>query len=137
MSEIRGIVETSLYFADLPRAIEFYRSALGLIPNSHDERMASYCIAPGQMLLFFRRGGTPHDMVCDAGTIPAHDGIGPTHLGLAIAEPDFDEWNSRLTAAGVTIVSEMRWSRGGRSVYFHDPERNLVELITPGIWPVY
>jgi catechol 2,3-dioxygenase-like lactoylglutathione lyase family enzyme len=29
------------------------------------------------------------------------------------------------------------WDRGGRSLFFHDPDGHLLELVTPGIWPEY
>jgi catechol 2,3-dioxygenase-like lactoylglutathione lyase family enzyme len=42
-----------------------------------------------------------------------------------------------LREAGVAIESETHWERGGRSVYFRDPDQHLIELVTPGIWPNY
>jgi catechol 2,3-dioxygenase-like lactoylglutathione lyase family enzyme len=29
------------------------------------------------------------------------------------------------------------WPRGGRSVYFRDPDGHSVELATPGLWETY
>jgi catechol 2,3-dioxygenase-like lactoylglutathione lyase family enzyme len=29
------------------------------------------------------------------------------------------------------------WPRGGESVYFRDPDDNLLELATPGLWSIY
>ena len=29
------------------------------------------------------------------------------------------------------------WERGGRSLYFRDPDQHLLELATPGTWPIY
>jgi len=31
----------------------------------------------------------------------------------------------------------VKWSRGGESLYFRDPDDHLVELATPGIWATY
>src|SRR5207249_7155368 len=47
------------------------------------------------------------------------------------------EWRRLLGEHGVTIESEVRWERGGTSLYFRDPDNNLIELGTPGIWPNY
>jgi len=37
----------------------------------------------------------------------------------------------------VTIEGATDWSRGGRSIYFRDPDGHLLELATPGLWTVY
>jgi catechol 2,3-dioxygenase-like lactoylglutathione lyase family enzyme len=31
----------------------------------------------------------------------------------------------------------MNWARGGKSLYFRDPDGHLVELVTPGVWATY
>ena len=41
------------------------------------------------------------------------------------------------TGSGIEIESEVTWTRGGRSLYFRDPDGHLVELATPGVWEVY
>ena len=38
---------------------------------------------------------------------------------------------------GVAIEGATNWSRGGRSIYFRDPDGHLLELATPGLWTVY
>ena len=35
------------------------------------------------------------------------------------------------------IEGRTDWPRGGRSIYFRDPDGHLGELATPGIWPIY
>jgi hypothetical protein len=37
----------------------------------------------------------------------------------------------RLGERGVEIESAVHWARGGTSVYFRDPDNNLLELATP------
>ena len=71
------------------------------------------------------------------GTIPGHDGSGPTHVAFAVDARDLDSWEARLVDAGVTIESRVQWDRGGRSIYFRDPDGHSVELVTPGVWPTY
>ena len=41
---------------------------------------------------------------------------------------------SRLQDHGIEIEKEVKWPRGGRSLYFRDPAGNSVELVTPGCW---
>jgi catechol 2,3-dioxygenase-like lactoylglutathione lyase family enzyme len=89
------------------------------------------------VLLLFKRGATLETVVTPGGNIPPHDGHGPLHIAFAIAELDYEVWRSRLQGHGLEIISETRWERGGRSLYFHDPDGNVAELVTPGIWPNY
>jgi len=35
---------------------------------------------------------------------------------------------------GVPIESEVRWPRGGRSLYVRDPAGNSVEIASPALW---
>ena len=135
---INGVVETILYVDDLARAAAFYRDVLGLERIAGDaERFQVFDTGASRVLLLFKRGGTLMPTTVPGGVIPPHDGAGPLHIGLAIAAADYDAWRARLTACGVAIESETHWPRGGRSVYFRDPDGHLVELVTPGIWPVY
>jgi catechol 2,3-dioxygenase-like lactoylglutathione lyase family enzyme len=48
-----------------------------------------------------------------------------------------DAWAARLREHGVAINRDRRWERGGRSLYFHDPEGHTLELASPGVWTVY
>ncbi len=138
VARIQGIVETILYTDDLPRAVVFYRDVLGLKPMTGDPaRFQSFRAGAAQVLLLFKRGAALEPMAVPGGTIPPHDGRGPHHIGFAIAAADYEAWKARLVAADVAIESEAGWERGGRSLYFRDPEGHAVELITPGIWPNY
>lgn len=136
---IHGVVETILYSDDLPRALAFYRDVLGLVEMKGDhERFVALDAGAGRVLLLFKRGGTlTPQPVPSGGVIPPHDGHGPHHLAFAIAAADYDAWCARLLDRNVAIESETQWERGGRSVYFRDPDQHLVELVTPGIWPNY
>jgi len=53
-----GVLETSLYVADLERARAFYQRVFGLEVFFQDGRMCALGVAPGQVLLLFRRGTT-------------------------------------------------------------------------------
>jgi catechol 2,3-dioxygenase-like lactoylglutathione lyase family enzyme len=48
-----------------------------------------------------------------------------------------DAWADWLRAHGVTIDRDRRWDRGGRSLYFRDPEGHTLEVASPGVWTVY
>jgi len=134
---IKGIVESVLYVSDLGRATAFYRDLLGLEVMAGDGERFQVFRAGAQALLLFRRGSTLAPMSVPGGVIPPHDGSGPQHIGFAVSVPEYERWRDRLVQAGVTIESECAWERGGRSLYFRDPDDHAVELVTPGIWPNY
>lgn len=135
---IEGIVETVLYVGDLPRAIAFYRDVLGLpLMTGDPERFQTFKAGGRQVLLLFRQGTTLEPAPVPGGIIPPHDGCGPLHIGFAIAHEAYEPWLERLRELGIKIESETTWPRGGRSLYFRDPDQHLLELITPGIWPNY
>jgi catechol 2,3-dioxygenase-like lactoylglutathione lyase family enzyme len=136
---INGVIETILYTDDLPRSIAFYRDTMGLAGMTGDgERFQAFDTGEKRVLLLFKRGGTlVPQPVATGGVIPPHDGHGPHHVAFAIASGDYERWCARLQEAGIAIESETQWERGGRSVYFRDPDNHLVELVTPGIWPNY
>lgn len=131
---LRGMLETALYVADMARAREFYERVLGLSPIFADERLTAYAIG-ATVLLLFLKGGTTETVHLPGGTIPPHDGEGHNHYALAIAAVDLAAWEQRLAAHHIAIEGRTDWPRGGRSIYFRDPDGHLGELATPGIWP--
>ena len=136
---IHGVLESILYTDDLPRATAFYCDVLRLAVMKGDgERFQALDCGEKRVLLLFKRGATlTPQVVPTGGVIPPHDGSGPHHIAFAIATEQYDAWCTRLSECGVAIESETQWERGGRSVYFRDPDNHLVELVTPGIWPNY
>lgn len=135
---ITGILETALYARDLSRAVAFYRDVLGFEKIAGDEqRFAAFRGGERQVLLIFQHGATQEPAPAPKGLIPPHDSTGSLHVGFAIAPENYDAWKWHLAAAGVLIESETEWARGGRSLYFRDPDGHLLELVTPGIWPNY
>lgn len=132
-----GVLETGLYVDDLARARAFYEGVLGLVPMIADDRFCAYNAGPASVLLLFARGGTLQPVKMAEGTIPPHDGHGRLHYALAIPGDSVDRWSEHLAARGVAIESRIDWDGGGISLYFRDPDDNLVELATPGLWPNY
>lgn len=134
---VGGIVETSLYVSDLERAESFYRDLFGFERLVGDERLRVLAICEGQVLLLFRRGGSSDGKETPEGKIPPHDGAGQLHVAFAVPAGELDAWEQRLAVDGIEVESRMRWSPGGESVFFRDPDGHLVELVTPGLWAVY
>jgi catechol 2,3-dioxygenase-like lactoylglutathione lyase family enzyme len=58
-------------------------------------------------------------------------------MAFAVPAPDLDAWEAWLGQHGVAIEERRTWERGGRSLYFRDPDQHLIELATPGTWSIY
>ena len=137
MPKLDGILETALYVDDMARARAFYEGVLGLAPIFEDKRLTAYGVAGRDVLLLFRRGGSTRTVIMPGGTIPGHDGSGPLHIAFAIGAAEEPAWRRQLASHDVPIEGETTWSRGGRSIYFRDPDGHLLELATPGLWTGY
>ena len=137
MPKLDGILETALYTDDMERARAFYEGVLELKSIFGDSRLTAYGVAPRSVLLIFKRGSATQTVTMPGGTIPGHDGSGPLHVAFAIGKDVLAQWEQHLAVRGVAIEGTTSWSRGGRSIYFRDPDGHLLELATPGLWTVY
>jgi catechol 2,3-dioxygenase-like lactoylglutathione lyase family enzyme len=137
MPPVRGVLETALYVADLERSRTFYTRLFGFEPLFQDERFCAFDVLGRQVLLLFQRGGTAEPVTVPGGIIPGHDGQGRLHLAFAIGRDDLDPWERRLQHDQVPVESRVSWTRGGKSIYFRDPDGHLLELATPGVWRTY
>ena len=135
--QVCGLLETSLYVADPAKAAEFYQSLLGFPSMLRTERLVALDAGNAGVLLLFRRGSTSDDIPSPGGIVPGHEGVGRLHLAFAIRTDEYETWRERITSFGCAILSEVAWPAGGRSVYFKDPDQNILELATPGLWPNY
>jgi catechol 2,3-dioxygenase-like lactoylglutathione lyase family enzyme len=63
------------------------------------------------------------------------------HYAFRVSEPEFDEIFGRIREAGLRYhanpheplrYGEINTERGGRSVYFPDPDGHLLEILTAG-----
>ena len=142
---IAGVVETALFVVDTGRSEQFYRDVFGFRTIFSAERIVALVVRQGQILLLFKKGAAVEPIETPGGIIPASDSDGQTHLAFSISEADLEAWEQHLVANGVEIESRVRWDlipadeqlprRGGRSLYFRDPDDHLLELLTPGVWP--
>ncbi len=137
MPKLDGILETALYTGDMAAARRFYEDVMELKPIFADERLCAYGVADRDVLLLFKRGTTMETVTMPGGTIPGHDGSGPLHVAFAVGRDELSEWEQRLASRQIEIEGRTDWPRGGRSIYFRDPDGHLLELATPGLWTVY
>ena len=135
--EIRRILETCINVDEIARARAWYQAVFGFEVMASDDRFCAFNIGHQDVLLLFRRGSSKEPFVFAGGSIPPHDTSGGTHLAFGIHEEELGDWRKRLKVWNIALESEVRWERGGTSVYFRDPDQNLLELATHGIWPIY
>ena len=133
---LEGVLETCLYVAALDRARAFYTGVLGLVPMFEDERLLAFPVGGRSALLLFLAGATGETVHLPGGTIPPHGASGRAHCAFAIASDTLTEWEARLAAQGIGIEGRTHWPAGAVSVYFRDPDGHLLELATPGLWPL-
>jgi catechol 2,3-dioxygenase-like lactoylglutathione lyase family enzyme len=126
-----GIVESSLYVSDMARSVRFYEETFGFrVINDFGERGCAMGGGPRQVLLLFKKGASR--------TIQSpHDGDGELHIAFAISSAELGNWEAWLQTRGIPVEEKRTWELGGTSLYFRDPDRHLIEVVTPGVWSVY
>ena len=129
MARINGILETSLYVNDIERSMKFYRDLFGFNVVATGDRLVALEAGKNQLLLLFKKRASAE--------LPkgATDGDGELHLAFSISAEEFSEWKEMLLHRNIVIEEEKMWDYGGKSIYFRDPDRHLIELATPGVWP--
>ncbi len=115
--------EVALRVNDLNRMKRFYQEALGL------EVLGEF---PSAVLLRIADGYDGHIQVL--GLFDRATPVGPErttidHFAFTIAQSDYEAERARLERLGLDVeVTEHEWVHW-RSLYFHDPEGNVVELV--------
>ncbi|QEL21534.1 glyoxalase [Bosea sp. F3-2] len=137
MPRLNRIVETALYVDDLGRARDFYEGKLGLTPLLKTKTLFAYDVGGASVLLLFLRGASLQTQRSENGSIPPHDGSGSLHIAFAIDAEELAAWEAKLDRLGIAVEGRMHWDRGGKSLYFRDPDGHLLELMTPGLWRTY
>ena len=131
-----AVLETSLYVADLDRAVAFYENVLGLrqITDGYFEggRGAALQVGSGSSVLLLFRA----DITRLGGILPAHGTTGAVHVAFRIEPRECDSWRQRLREHGVVIEKEFAFGNQSPSIYFRDPDGNSLELAVASIWPL-
>jgi len=132
--EPAGIDHVVLRVADVPRALAFYEGVLGAKLERNQQDIG---------LLQLRFGSALIDLVDVGGVIGRRGGPAPgpagrnmDHVALAIRPFDRAKLHAHFAAHGVAIGGESEDNYGATgespSLYIHDPEGNMIELMGPG-----
>ena len=131
------LLETALYADDLGALRAFYVGTLGCRALLETPRVVALDVSARSVLLLFQRGATGEPLPTAGGIVPPHGAGGAQHVAFAVDAAALDAWRAHLVASGVAIESEVRWPRGGTSLYVRDPAGHSVEFVTPGLWATY
>lgn len=138
MPRVNAVLETCLWVEDLDRALAFYTSVCGFEKiEEAPGRLIALSVAGRHVLLLAKVGASREPGETGGGTIPPFDGSGEGHLAFAVSASELEKWEGWLAQKGVPIESRVDWERGGKSLYFRDPDGNVLELATPGVWSIY
>lgn len=118
-----GIRHISLIVRDLDLSIAFYEGILGMRIIWQPDGTSAY-LSSGSDILALHVSDTP----------PAPNYVGESrldHFGFLVSKAsDVDEWGVRLESLAITLVQGAKTHRdGSRSIYFRDPDGNLIQLL--------
>jgi len=129
----QGLHHVTMVSANAQRTLDFYRNLLGLglvkrtvnfdDPGSYHLYFGDPLGTPGTLLTFFEWPGAPRGSW----------GIGGVHhVAMGVATEDgLLKWKRRLADAGVPVSGpfDRRWFH---SIYFTDPDGQILEIATQG-----
>jgi len=128
---LKYVMESALYVEDVTRAVAFYRDVLGLRTLGEFEPTHGAALAVGNtVLLLFRAEET-----LQGGRLPAHGARGSGHVAFCVDAQELEAWKQHLEARGVRIEQEFSFRGSPPSLYFRDPDGNLLELAVTTVWP--
>jgi catechol 2,3-dioxygenase-like lactoylglutathione lyase family enzyme len=122
MIKTEGLVHFTIPVKDLDRSEKFYTEILGLEKMRRNAHMV------------FVRAGSDHFVL----TLSEND-IDPNrgdkhdiHTAFKVSKAEYDRAKKFLASKGIRIIKEEDRHHGtfrGQSAYFHDPDRNVIEIM--------
>lgn len=127
-----GLSELVLIVADLARAAEFYRDVVGLaLARPITDEWAWFWSGEANASPYFalHRGTLLFE---EKSPLAAGQRFGRAHFAFRVEREDLDPCLARLRAAGIEVLGPVAldWMNAD-SIYFYDPDANLVEYWTP------
>ena len=123
MLKIESVLHFTIPVKDLDRSEKFYSEILGLKRMRRNNHM-----------VFMQTGGDDYLVLTyshnpiDPNPGNAHD----IHSAFRVTAEEYDRAKAFLASKGIALIKEEDRRSGtfqGRSAYFHDPDRNVIEII--------
>ena len=122
MITTEGFVHFTIPVKDLDKSEEFYRDVLGLQKLRRNRHMV-FLEAHGTSFVL-----THSENPIDPNVGDKHD----IHTAFRVSSEGYDAAKKFLADKGIRVFKEENRDSGtfqGRSAYFHDPDRNVIEII--------
>lgn len=127
-SAIRGLGEVNLWVEDLAEMRRFYVDVLGLSPIHESARHIFLKVADGyeghpQIVALF------NSKFHGVRVKPDIKRTTLNHVAFSVRLKEFAAEKKRLKKLGLDVSEELHRKPHWRSMYFHDPEGNQIELV--------
>jgi catechol 2,3-dioxygenase-like lactoylglutathione lyase family enzyme len=122
MLKINGVLHFTIPVKDLDRSEKFYTEILGMEKVGRNNHMVF--MRAGEDCFVLTYSENPIEPNCG----DAHE----IHHAFRVTAKEYDRAKEFLASEGIRIFKEENRERGtfqGRSAYFHDPDRNVIEII--------
>ncbi len=122
MLKTEGVLHFTIPVKDLDRSERFYTEVLGMEKIRRNNHM-----------VFMRSGGNCFVLTYSENEINPNRGIAhDIHHAFIVSAQEYDRAKEYLPTKGIRIFKEEDRKHGtfrGRSAYFHDPDRNVIEMM--------
>lgn len=122
MVKTEGVLHFTIPVKDLDRSEKFYTEILGMEKIRRNDHMVFLCAGSDAFVLTYSE--KPID--------PNPDGRHDIHSAFRVTSEEYDRAKKFLAEKGIPLLKEEDRRKGtfqGRSGYFHDPDKNVIELM--------
>jgi catechol 2,3-dioxygenase-like lactoylglutathione lyase family enzyme len=122
MIRTHGVLHFTIPVKDLDRSESFYREILGMQRVRRNDHMVFMQSGDDSFVL------TYSENPIDPNAGDKHD----IHSAFRVTPEEYDRAKKFLADKGIPIIKEEDRLKGtfqGRSAYFHDPDRNVIEIM--------
>ena len=122
MIKTHGVLHFTIPVKDLDRSENFYKEILGMQRVRRNDHMVFMQAGEDNFVL------TYSENPIDPNRESKHD----IHSAFRVTPEEYDRAKHFLAEKGIAIIKEEDRRKGtfqGRSAYFHDPDRNVIEIM--------